>query len=128
MREIKFRAWDKQFGGWLDYICLTLGGETHYQTEMGKFGVPTPNVVLMQYTGLKDKNGKGIYENDYLKTDRGIICKVYWSASGASFMISYPNIWQNRIGRLIYKKLMNWHAKSEVIGNIYENPELLEEK
>jgi len=80
------------------------------------------------YTGLKDKNGKEIYEGDILKTYKGIICKVYWSNSGASFMIAYTNIWTKRIGKLIYKKLMNWHTKCEIIGNIYENKELLDGK
>ena len=126
MREIKFRAWDKINKRWIRLwkLYLAVTGELMAvgDIEGGVYGLH--QIELMQYTGLKDKNGKEIYEGDILKTDKGIICRVYWSTSGASFMISYLNIWTGQIGRLIYKKLMNWHAKSEVIGTIYENPEL----
>ena len=135
MREIKFRAWDKNFKTmyysdhgyeYPGYIDL-YNGEWEIRTvfESGDHGgdIPIKESDLMQYTGLKDKNGKEIYEGDLVKHNHSIF-EIKWS----DIMVCF-------IGRIINDKGMNWrdgdwfrrlrkHIK--VIGNIYENPELLE--
>ena len=127
MREIKFRAWNKN-GGWFDYgpLWLNLYGDLY---EAPSRTYDTPNIeiepsddryIIMQYTGLKDKNGKEIYEGDIVRwvsthamAEQNIhVDAVEWV--GAGFMLM-P--WVHEIEA----------AEIEIIGNIHENPELLED-
>lgn len=132
MVEFKFRAWDKinkeifEIDG--DFLYLADGKvyeveevSHSYQTYMSKKDV-SERYTPMQYTGLKDKNGKEIYEGDILKAtyfDFEYILKVIFDADDLCFSvleddgISCPLV--------NYKK----HYKLEVIGNIYENPNLI---
>ena len=107
MREIKFRAWDKEDKSMGFPFSI-------YKTNM--LAVDAENWVLMQFTGLKDKNGKEIYEGDILsylaysekiRKDPKYLKVVEWI--GAGFNI--------RNGE-----------NFEVMGDIYNNPELLEKK
>ena len=118
MREIKFRAWSKIEGKmkYYDRDCsspnMTLNGvlidgyssNVSYQYE------------LMQYTGLKDKNGKEIYEGDIVRHCEGDGWVVEWEISEA---VGYA--WSGFPG---FCK-SEW-SKIEVIGNVHENKELLE--
>lgn len=110
MREIKFRAWNghKMFPP-TDVLNLNMANfkKTH---------------ILMQYTGLKDKNGTEIYEGDIVKDPRRVIdhqnIEVFWSDNLSMFMI--------RNNRKTWSEELYPHVERyEVIGNIYENPELL---
>ena len=136
MREIKFRAWNKLPG----YSRMTYDGFSVSASgdPVGYFLEPgvTPNttrvcgewrgdstIVLMQYTGLKDKNGKEVYESDIvigIYNKIGII-QYYALTPRSGFGIQYWDKdslrWSDEIG-----------LEFEVIGNIYENPELLETK
>lgn len=115
MREIKFRAWDddqKQMLYGEDFYSLVVCFDKgfNYLLNKSKFKV-------MQYTGLYDKNGKEIYEGDIVKVEfPGLFYGV----------VEYdPPEWRMR------RKsggLWSFDERPEVIGNIYENPELLEEK
>ena len=160
MRSIKFRAWHKK-----DLVMLNFITSLHFYTDgirgwaqcgwnkeknnaTGNF--QPSDVDLMQYTGLKDKNGKEIYEGDIVCMDDSVagyppsitiknrkylgkLVIVKWANEYGTFEVeSIPRFegdvpgYQNWLHNIFdYKNDIN---TVEVIGNIYENPELLEEK
>lgn len=116
MREIKFRAWDKELR-----VMLYRGlfDRNWYTTEKGgkvfKGIHPNDNyeMEVMQYTGFKDCNEKEIYEGDiYIMGDKNIKYQVVWRDSG--FM-------GKQIRNTSYAGFQYWRDKIEIIGNIYEN-------
>lgn len=127
MREIKFRVWDKESNQWVTSLNQKSITKINYDS---RFLVKWNRYVLLQYTGLKDKNGKEIYDGDVVK---------YWHkfprGAGAG---------EDRNGIVHWNKWGNWEIKEnqnplddyctdlesysvniEVIGNIHENPELI---
>ena len=128
-REIKFRAWDKEKKMFL-YFALHPQkfnwGETDYTktSDMNGYlcGINFPNISdWMQFTGLKDKNGKDIYEGDIIKISNhdevyfGIIKFNHQTGRFMFFDIADQTLYG----------LMSNDQSNEVVGNIYENPELL---
>lgn len=108
MREIKFRVWDKTKQNWVKYTDAELGSTIR--------GVNDNRYELMQFTGLKDKNGKEIYEGDIVQVEGAIPAEIYWKYEA----------WQLRNGDKTGGMLGNWEPEQiEVIGNIYENQDLL---
>ena len=85
------------------------------------------NPWIMQFTGLKDKNGKEIYEGDILQNDQEeSIVSVRWDETGANWQFTEHNIFMDDgVGRGNWNLNMGFAKQCEVIGNIYENPELL---
>jgi uncharacterized phage protein (TIGR01671 family) len=122
MREIKFRVWDAENKEMFypKKIEWNNQGELRFFNKNNMWNI---DMVLMQFTGLKDKNGKDILEGDILITpiepweSSPEIIKVYWSTGElAWFAISTESD----------DSLMAWDTNaSEIIGNIYESPELL---
>lgn len=112
MRAIKFRAWD----GERMKEVLTLGLHERF-ISTPKTVAPIEEFKLMQYTGLKDKNGKEIYEGDILK-----VCNWYGKGGMVGSVYMEEGIW---FGATDYLYSAIQTNKAEVIGNIYENPELL---
>lgn len=127
MREIKFRAWDKKekvmrlspsetwaLGNWFDAHCNCSDKD---------------RAIFMQYTGLKDITGRKIYEGDIVEGDKLRLFEVRWF--GGYFAIVSPKCCKRcadgtgNHGGLYEATVMH---KIEVIGNIYETPELLKEK
>lgn len=111
MREIKFRAWD---GRNMHKVCRL--GMHGYSTDLWSPSIvpdtrTTAKLTFMQFTGLHDKNGNEIYEGDIFGWMGGYIEKVFWDDE-----ISGWNIDKSA------------SQTGEVIGNIYDNPELLEGK
>ena len=141
MREIKFRAWDEDFkymnykvlvGNIWDtdekYTAHAMWIEPKYVSYKKEAGWchfdEHSNIKLMQYTGLKDKNGVEIYEGDILAGCNGSINGTGWN--WGNYSISFKDgkfdvpLW----GTFEHYDSTHWF---EVIGNIYENTELLEQ-
>lgn len=122
----KFRAWDKETQTMLDVTLIdfkksVLVGE-HWEFGETIF-INFDDIHLMQSTGLKDKNGKEIFEKDILDYNgRKVIVK--WHGSYASFIYEFVDELQNRTTEWQPLYLSYYHF--EVIGNIYENSKLLE--
>lgn len=131
MREIKFRAWDTSNREWLDTGAFSLdldGDELHLTGTSGY----VRGYVLMQYTGLKDKNGKEIYEGDVVALDmwhgneHGYIPEagvIKWHQSSSAF--KWFSIEEDPSDGNNYWLSQADEHQREVIGNIYGNPELL---
>lgn len=125
MREIKFRAWDQKQRK-MYYNGLIIGPEVVGSREFGPKGYD--EVELMQYTGLKDENEKQIWEGDILKVNRigageNLIGQVFFNRGAFLFITKDPK-WS---GTYISSTIDD-SGGIEVIGNIYENPELLKEQ
>nr|DAR94681.1 MAG TPA: YopX protein [Caudoviricetes sp.] len=125
MREIKFRAWVKEKKAIFEVILIDYVTKkvTYLLERVGHLlsirDAKFNDVELMQYTGLKDKNEKEIYEGDIFHIgSKKILYVVEWIDCGLK-------------GRQIKNKswigLDYWKDDIEVIGNIYENPEVIKE-
>ena len=80
------------------------------------------DVILMQSTGLFDKNGKEVFVGDIIKCTRGCLHEVYIEKEyGGTYIGGMPAIYLKGI-----REGYAWTGDEEIIGNIYENPELLE--
>ncbi len=125
MSEIKFRAWHEMAKCWLDMFIITNDGkvmalELGYGFHGGMVSGITEHVILEQFTGLHDKNGKDIYGGDVVRDEDGYKWKVAWGDSG---------LWQLVGGtkaEMLGAFCMSCIHWCTVIGNIHENPELLE--
>nr|DAS61104.1 MAG TPA: YopX protein [Caudoviricetes sp.] len=81
-------------------------------------------IVLMQSTGLKDKNGREVFVGDIIKCTRGCPHEVYLEKEyGGTFVGGMPAIYLKGI-----REGYAWTGAEEIIGNIYENSELLEQE
>lgn len=113
-REIKFRAWDKKEKEWIgngDSMDLYHSASANcFLFDNDNYDLHS-EIEFVQFTGLNDKNGKEIYEGDLLKDTSGYVRKVGFKTG-------------------MFGKGLDYHfyqisEADEVIGNIYENPDLL---
>ena len=124
----KFRAWYKEWKemGRVGEIRFDLDGSVSVVLFKGNYldvSGPREKIIFMQSTGLKDKNGKEIFEKDILDYN-GRKAIVKWHGSYASFIHEFVDELQNRTTKWQPLYLSYYHF--EIIGNVYENPELLE--
>lgn len=122
--RFKFRVWDKLDEEYYDENCFQMQIESSgdlFIIGVGNDGEDcfweTDNTVIEQCTGLKDKNGKLIYENDLIKIDSDVAV-IKWSDYYARFMLESQE--DNFDFETTYAE------ECEVIGNIHENADLLE--
>lgn len=124
-REIKFRTWDKVSEKWLDQEEYVIDPEDGAVGEVSSYEIVDVNydAVLEQYTGLNDKNGVEIYENDIVSCSMGCPHQVVWKEEmGGMFLGGMPGWYLSGLS-----DGYAWTKHEKVIGNIHENPELLEE-
>lgn len=137
MREIKFRAWEE---GAKEGLQMWSWKEMKETQLNGLFNDYSKKYVLMQYTGLKDKNGKEIYEGDIVKTFNGSYAEIKYGEYRDEGVLDQDDEYyvdndgderadvgfyagskdgDNGLDNMSYKWI-------EVVGNIWDNPKLLE--
>lgn len=123
----KFRAWYKEWKemGRVGEIRFDLDGSVSVVLFKGNYldvSGPREKIVLMQSTGLFDKNGKEVFIGDVIKCTRGCLHEVYIEKEyGGTYIGGMPAIYLKGI-----REGYAWTGDEKIIGNIYENPELLE--
>lgn len=135
MRTIKFRIKDKHFGWFYGMpfgviknkeFCTFVGFDNSY------YNIFAEVETLGQFTGLYDKNNKEIYEGDILKDEYGRIMKVIYKENWGKFQFELIKITGEKWTKNFhFADLRDWFdsnsmKKPEIIGNIFDNPELLE--
>jgi uncharacterized phage protein (TIGR01671 family) len=151
-REIKFRAWIPNTGWLAEGFSIAMDGTEWYDDNGHSW--PVCDLEIMQFTGLKDKNGKEIYEGDivhieYFKMAVGENLGVYETEAELTGVVEFDGLslilqnivgekWQEYTGHDagegkckfmylgdVYEGSLDASYQMEIIGNIYENAELL---
>ena len=123
----KFRAWYKEWKemGRVGEIRFDLDGSVSVVLFKGNYldvSGPREKIIFMQSTGLKDKNGKEVFVGDIIKCTRGCPHEVYIEKEyGGKYIGGMPAVYLKGI-----REGYAWTGAEEIIGNIYEKPELLE--
>lgn len=127
MKKIKFRAWDTEKKEMVEVLSMSFNDdEIHLMDKECRIWTTVKDYIAipMQYTGLRDKNGIEIYEGDIILAGHyKWKCKVVWDEECARFI----GLTNEEDVKIVYvdMKDRNHESAVEVIGNIYENPELL---
>lgn len=134
MREIKFRIWSRHFNQWMNHcgaidccgrvVSLYVKKDGTQITPMWT-QFPDDDITIQQFTGLKDKNGKEIYEGDVIQYNRrssydGINFEVKWNEDNWGWVLVSKNK-----DYLVNERTPegNRYSFVEVVGNVFENPE-----
>lgn len=126
----RYRAWIKSLKWMCDvtnisfdskFVDICQQGDTERCTEMS---VEFDEIKLMQSTGLRDKNGKEVFVGDIIKCTRGCLHEVYIEKEyGGTYFGGMPAVYLKDL-----REGYAWTEHEEIVGNIYENPELLEDE
>lgn len=117
-REIKFRAWDA--GKMYEKAAVWLPFNPSVFDEERGFLECTETVQIMQYTGLKDKNGKEIYEGDVVEIRKD------WKIFDEASRVIFSQYWGFQFYDMTFQDVFrdsNYDVR--IIGNVFENPSLL---
>lgn len=137
-REIKFRG-RSEYGAFVygDLIQYENGDAAIFEKKLTKYGCEATEIckrtkvnakTVSQFTGLYDKNGKEIYEGDILGTNESVIGWVKGGVRGYCYDVVYINHLAVESDWPLYGTVKyDYPGKIKVIGNIYDNKELLEE-
>lgn len=122
----RYRVWDKQTERMHIVSGIDFNDGLVSSVNIWHEGWPwvlePDEIVLMQSTGLKDKNGVDVYQGDIIRCTRGCPHEVIWLEKyGGTFFGGMPAWYLSGLSNGY-----SWTGREEVIGNIYENPELLE--
>ena len=126
---LKFRAWDSVEKKFVEHFFITDNGlicNMEKPTSDSKLLIPIEKseLILMQSTGLVDKNGKEVFVGDIIKCTRGCLHEVYIEKEyGGTYFGGMPAVYLKGL-----REGYAWTEHEEIIGNIYENPELLEDE
>ena len=128
--RFKFRVWDKENFNYLEFEGFKKGEiEFNFDIDTNSIWIEFDHnkYILEQCTGLKDKNGKLIYENDIVKfyfDNDEIIAVLIWDNDESRFYLNTTDYFKDKY---VTDYEITKQEKYEVIGNIYENKELLNE-
>lgn len=125
MREIKFRAWDRYEEAMARQNDIYFGPMDHDDTLGSLLACLPERYALMQSTGLKDKNGVEIFEGDIIKNLKGVVGYIAFLQQEAGFVVVLSKS-DYRLGHRNTGESYDVASGHEVLGNIYENTELLE--
>lgn len=125
MREIEFRAWLKKHLKLVNVKRIDFEAQEivydeidfEYEDVIREKTALFKDISLLEYTGLKDKNGVKIFEGDIVRCDDEI-CTIVWDEQYLTYAVNFKEDGNTNLGDFDSKDL-------EVIGNIYENKELL---
>lgn len=129
MRELKFRAWDKKNNRWykteLEYYGFHIWGECTLLTPPHPSDLP--NLEITQFIGIRDIRGKDIYEHDIIDFGEFTLKRV------VVYEDRSPGFWLCPLTNFIIKDFSallsaDFCRGKRIIGNIYENPELMKEE
>ena len=127
MRDIKFRIWDTENNEMLkvqelDFEPTFYGGRIAIRPDQYNDYFDTEDMILMQYTGLKDKNGTEIYEGDIIQYEDITKGLVRYSEKYAQYVLVNTGSVKDE-----FEPLGDYNMEVfEIIGNEYDNPDLLE--
>lgn len=132
MRELKFRAWNRQDNEYITGNRIRVDGDgllyidrITVKTAFVHHTRKNPWFIVEQYTGLKDKNGTEIYEGDIIRAPE-YIGRIFYDEEYAYFKLKTSR--SDHCFIALMQQLEIEMDDLEVVGNIHENPELLEEK